>query len=120
LVSAEEFSHKAGPKNSTGTVSQDNFAKARQRRTAIRWAAMSEERPVWLCRAHLWLLSSDARRKPYRLQLHKGIACNAEQVGVPDPERHRALIGTRLLIRHGLRMECDFADRTFSLWSPDR
>jgi len=93
-----------------------DFDKAKQRRAKIRWSASGEEASVWLCRAHLWLVSNvDAPRKVHRLTLYRGLTCNETRVAAPDPERHRALIGMRLLIRLGLKVEIDSADRTFSI-----
>jgi hypothetical protein len=36
----------------------------------------------------------------------------------PDPEFHRALVGMRPLVRAGLKLEIDFANRAVSLWTP--
>jgi hypothetical protein len=69
-------------------------------------------------RADLWLASTIPHQAPLFLPVRGGIAFLDQRVKTPDPELHRALVGMRPLIRAGLKLEIDFANCTFSLWTP--
>ncbi|HZW33320.1 MAG TPA: hypothetical protein VFF52_21560 [Isosphaeraceae bacterium] len=85
---------------------------------SLRWSATGAKTQAPVRLANLWLLSTIAHQAPFLLRLVGGIVFNDKRVVTPDPELHRALIGMRPLIRAGLKLEVDFASRTFSLWTP--
>lgn len=68
--------------------------------------------------ADLWLVSNLSHQSPFYLRLRGGVTFRDQRVAAPDPEFHRPLLGMRPLIRAGLKLEVDFAARTFSLWTP--
>jgi hypothetical protein len=68
--------------------------------------------------ADLWLVSNLPQLPPFYLPLQVGIAFLDQRVVTPDPEFHRALLGMRPLVRAGLKLELDFANRAVSLWTP--
>jgi hypothetical protein len=81
--------------------------------------ATGEVRRVAVCKTTLWLVSNiSGQTQNCRLPLLRGVAFDDLDGASRDPERHRALIGMRLLVRLNLRMDVNFADRTFSLWVP--
>jgi hypothetical protein len=71
-------------------------------------------------RALLWLVSNlpALAGTPWRLELLPGLPFR-DVATLPDPEFHRPLLGLRPLLRAGLRIELEFAQKTLSLWTPD-
>jgi hypothetical protein len=65
--------------------------------------------------ADLWLVSNLPQRPLFSLPLQRGIAFHDRRVAAPDPELQRALVGMRPLLRAGLKLELDFANRAVSL-----
>jgi hypothetical protein len=65
--------------------------------------------------ADLWLTSNIPQIASYFLPVGRGIAFHDQRVSTSDPERHWALLGMRPLIRAGVKLDVDFASRTFSL-----
>jgi hypothetical protein len=68
----------------------------------------------------IWLVSNIPmlRDSPWRLELEVGIVFQ-DTSQRPDPHYHRPLIGTRALMRAGVKVELDFGNRTVSVWTPD-
>jgi hypothetical protein len=71
-------------------------------------------------RALLWLVSNlpTLQNSPYRLELLPGLPFR-DVPQLPDPQFHRPLIGLRPLLRAGLKIELNFAQKTVSVWVPD-
>lgn len=93
------------------------FDEVKHQTAWVTSTATGRKSEVWMCKVYLWLASSVPPHEPYRLAVPKGVACRRETAS--DPNRCRALIGMRLLIRSRLRLQCDFGAFTFSLWAPD-
>jgi hypothetical protein len=74
-----------------------------------------------ICAADLWLVSNlpALGGTPWHLELLPGLPYR-DGPQFPDPEFHRPLIGLRPLLRAGLKVELEFAQKTVSIWVPDK
>lgn len=92
------------------TVGQRGIARSR--------SAFGNEERLPIRSASLWLVSNlpGLHDQPFLLPLLSGIVFR--DAPAPDPEFHRPLLGVRLLLRAGLKVQTDFARATVSVWTP--
>jgi hypothetical protein len=69
--------------------------------------------------ADLWLFSNipALRDKPWRLQLHEGLALR-DVPELPSPEINCPMLGMRGLVQRGLTVKLDLIGNTVSVWTP--
>lgn len=81
-------------------------------------SAVGGKETLPICVVDLWLVSNlpGLAGTPWQLELEPGLPFR-DVPHLPDPEFHRPLLGLRPLLRAGLKVDLDFAQKTVSVWA---